>query len=87
MDVTSGRVEKIGKKPVLILQRFGRDHARRIPFLSATSMLGAKDNLPRSYLEIVAILRRNSAAPKRDMEELWRPMVFNILISNTDDHL
>jgi len=87
IQVASGRVEKIGKKPVLILQRFDRKVARRIPFLSAMSMLGAKDNQPRSYLEIVDALRRYGAAPKRDMEALWRRIVFNILISNTDDHL
>jgi serine/threonine-protein kinase HipA len=57
-------------------------------FLSpAMSMLGAKDNQPRSYLEIVDVLRRYGAAPKRDMEALWRRIVFNIMISNTDDHL
>ena len=60
---------------------------RRIPFLSAMSMLGAKDNETRSYLEIVDALRQHGAAPKEDMEALWRRIVFNILISNTDDHL
>jgi serine/threonine-protein kinase HipA len=87
INVASGRVEKIGKKPVLILQRFDRKGTQRIPFLSAMSMLGAKDNQPRSYLEMVDVLRRYGAAPKRDMEALWRRIVFNILISNTDDHL
>ena len=57
------------------------------PFLSAMSMLGSKDNETRSYLEIVDALRQHGAAPKADMEALWRRMVFNILISNTDDHL
>ena len=51
------------------------------------SMLGSKDNETRSYLEIVDALRQHGAAPKADMEALWRRMVFNILISNTDDHL
>ena len=51
------------------------------------SMLGAKDNETRSYLEIVDALRRHGAAPKEDMEALWRRLVFNVLISNTDDHL
>jgi serine/threonine-protein kinase HipA len=50
-------------------------------------MLGAKDNEPHSYLEIVDALRQHGAAPKADMEALWRRIVFNILISNTDDHL
>jgi serine/threonine-protein kinase HipA len=57
------------------------------PFLSAMSMLGSKDNETRSYLEIVDALRQHGAAPKADMEALWRRLVFNILISNTDDHL
>jgi serine/threonine-protein kinase HipA len=85
--VPAGRVETVANKPVLLLRRFDRDGARRIPFLSAMSMLGSKDNETRSYLEIVDALRQHGAAPKADMEALWRRLVFNILISNTDDHL
>jgi serine/threonine-protein kinase HipA len=85
--VPSGRIERVGGKQVLILGRFDRDGARRIPFLSAMSMLGAKDNETRSYLEIVDALRQHGAAAKADMEALWRRLVFTILISNTDDHL
>jgi serine/threonine-protein kinase HipA len=81
------RVEVVAKKPVLLLRRFDRENKRRIPFLSAMSMLGARDNETRSYLEIVDALRRHGASPKADMESLWRRIVFNILISNTDDHL
>ena len=51
------------------------------------SMLGAKDNETRSYLEFVDVLRQHGAAPKEDMHALWRRIVFSILISNTDDHL
>jgi serine/threonine-protein kinase HipA len=85
--VPAGRVEIVAKKPVLLLRRFDREGARRIPFLSAMSMLGSKDKETRSYLEIVDALRQHGAAPKTDMEALWRRLVFNILISNTDDHL
>jgi serine/threonine-protein kinase HipA len=85
--VPAFRVELIAKKPVLLLPRFDRDGARRIPFLSAMSMLGSKDNETRSYLEIVDALRQHGAAPKADMQALWRRVVFNILISNSDDHL
>jgi serine/threonine-protein kinase HipA len=59
----------------------------RLPFLSAMSMLEAKDNEARSYLEFVDVLRRHGAMPKEDMHGLWRRIVFSILISNTDDHL
>ena len=85
--VPESRVETISKKPVLLVRRFDRDGRQRIPFLSAMSMLGSKDNEGRSYLEIVDALRQHGAAPKADLETLWRRLVFNILISNTDDHL
>src|SRR5437879_10812943 len=51
------------------------------------SMLGARDREAHSYLEIADALRQHGAAPKADMQALWRRIVFNILISNTDDHL
>jgi serine/threonine-protein kinase HipA len=87
ISVPTAHVEIVADKPVLLLRRFDREGRRRIPFLSAMSMLGAKDNETHSYLEIVDALRQHGAAPKADMEALWRRIVFNILISNTDDHL
>jgi serine/threonine-protein kinase HipA len=50
-------------------------------------MLGARDNDTHSYMEITDAPRQHGAAPKEDIPALWRRMVFNILISNTDDHL
>jgi serine/threonine-protein kinase HipA len=85
--VPVSHVETISMKPVLLLRRFDWDGKRRIPFLSAMSMLGSKDNDTRSYLEIVDALRQHGATPKADTAALWRRLVFNILISNTDDHL
>jgi serine/threonine-protein kinase HipA len=87
IPVPHARIELVADKPVLLLRRFDRDGARRIPFLSAMSMLGARDNQAHSYLELVDALRRHGAAPQQDMHALWRRIVFNILISNTDDHL
>jgi len=51
------------------------------------SMIGAKDNETHSYLEIVDAIRQYGAHPVADMHELWRRIVFTILISNTDDHM
>jgi len=87
IQVPEWRVKKILNKPVLIIKRFDRQGQRRIPFLSAMSMLGARDNEQHSYLEIADALMRYGAEPMRDLEELWRRLVFNICISNTDDHL
>ncbi len=87
ITVPAWRVERVMDKSVLLLRRFDRVQGQRIPFLSAMSMLGASDNESRSYLEFVDALRRYGASPKQDMHELWRRIVFNVLISNTDDHL
>ena len=87
IDTPAWRLEKAADKPVLLLRRFDRSQDARIPFLSAMSMLGARDNEPRSYMEFVDALRQYGAAPKEDIQGLWRRIVFSILISNTDDHL
>src|SRR5262249_23928957 len=81
------RLEFLSDKPVVLLQRFDRQGNVRVPFVSAMSILGANDNEPRSYLEFVDVLRQQGAAAKHDIKALWRRIVFNILISNVDDHL
>jgi serine/threonine-protein kinase HipA len=81
------RLETICEKPVLIISRFDRDNVYRIPFLSAMSMLGARDNEQHSYLEMAYALAQNGSSPEQDMKELWRRIVFTIMVSNTDDHL
>lgn len=87
VKTTGWRLETIMDKPVLILRRFDRIEDQRIPFLSAMSMLGAKDNEPHSYLEIAYAIIQHGANPSSDLEELWRRIIFTVLISNTDDHL
>ena len=87
IDVPSRRLERLAGQPVLIVQRFDRRASHRVPFLSAMSMLGAAEREPRSYPDIADALRRHGAAPREDLRQLWRRVVFNVLISNTDDHL
>jgi serine/threonine-protein kinase HipA len=81
------RVETILGKPVLLIKRFDRVNNTRVPFLSSMSMLDASDNEQHSYLEIAQALAQYGASPALDMEELWRRIIFTIMISNTDDHL
>ena len=88
LTVPEVRLEKIGGNNVLLLKRFDRRGTRvRVPFLSAMSMLGAVDGEHGSYLELADILQEYGADPGQDLVELWRRMVFNIMISNVDDHL
>jgi serine/threonine-protein kinase HipA len=81
------RLEKVADRDVLLLRRFDRQDGKRIPFLSAMSMLDALDGDPRSYLEIADAIRQYGASAEEDCAQLWRRVVFNILISNSDDHL
>jgi serine/threonine-protein kinase HipA len=85
--VPDWRLEPVASQRILISRRFDREKNRRIPFLSAMSVLEAKDNEMHSYLEIADAIRRISASPKEDLESLWRRIIFNVLISNVDDHL
>ena len=87
VTVPSCRCEVVAGRPVLISRRFDRVGTARIPFLSAMSMLGAKDHELHSYLEIVNAMRQEGARLEHDTRELWRRIVFTVLISNVDDHL
>lgn len=87
ITVTGWRLEEVAGRPILIVSRFDRVGATRLPFLSAMSMLNAQDNEVRSYLEIADALRQYGASASADLAELWRRIVLTVLISNTDDHL
>ena len=88
INVPSWQVQEILGKSVIIIKRFDRTKTKRIPFVSAMTMLGAEDrDNSYSYQNIADIIRQYSSDPKTDMIELWRRIVFSVLISNTDDHL
>lgn len=87
IPVPEHRVEIVDTKPVLLLRRFDRKDGHRVPFLSAMSMVGAADREEHSYLEIADAIRRFGARAAEDLKQLWRRIVFNVLISNFDDHL
>src|SRR3990170_4407920 len=71
------------------IKRFDRDHGARLHCLSASVALRAAAER-FGYPELAQLLRRRGVVEAdqnvRDMHELFRRMVFNILIDNTDDH-
>lgn len=77
----------VAGKAVLLSRRFDRDQTRRIPFLSAMAMMGAKDGVGGSYPEMVDVLSSHGAQAKQDAHEIYRRVAFHVLISNVDDHL
>lgn len=73
--------------PVALLRRFDRQGERRIPYISARTALAKRGITLGSYTEIVDFMRGHSADPTRDFLELYRRLIFTILVSNKDDHL
>ena len=94
LRVARHRIETIGDKDVLLVKRFDRtltaEGYLRHRMVSGLTALGAEDShgdrAKWSYLLLADELRRRSARSTQDLEELFRRMVFNALISNTDDH-
>jgi serine/threonine-protein kinase HipA len=87
IKTTDWRMETVAGRSVLLVRRFDRRDGQRIPFLSAMSMLGAADGDQHSYMEIADAIRQYGANAGEDCVQLWRRVIFNILISNSDDHL
>lgn len=81
-----------GKHDTFITKRFDRtDKGERIHFASAMTLLGKKDGdsgeTAVSYLNLAEFLIQHGAETNRDLEQLWRRILFNICVSNVDDHL
>lgn len=71
-----------------LTQRFDRVGQVRHHFTSAMALLGYYDNdAGASYLELAQFLIEQGANTQADLAQLWRRIVFNILVSNSDDHL
>ena len=92
IDMAESRLEHIaGPYHTFFTKRFDRDKQDRIHFASAMTMTGKNEELIRdetpSYLDIVEFIQFSGTQIEENLHQLWRRMVFNILISNTDDHL
>lgn len=88
IDAAPARIVMLGEVPVAVIGRFDRDQADgRIPYQSAASLLQASREEDRSYTEIADAIRAHGYAPAQDVRQLWRRLVFNLLITNVDDHL
>lgn len=87
IDTPDHALIDVAGKAVLLSRRFDRHGAIRLPFLSAMAMMSARDGERGSYPEIVDTLAEHGAQGKADAQALYRRVVFNVLISNVDDHL
>lgn len=73
-------------RPVAIVRRFDRQGGARLPYLSSRSFLGVR--APGAcYTDIAERIAGHGFEPARQMKELYRRLLFTILVSNRDDHL
>ncbi|ETX13333.1 hypothetical protein OCH239_10850 [Roseivivax halodurans JCM 10272] len=88
LTVAPFTLKPVGRRNVLLSQRFDRRGEARLPFISAMALTGHSDgDEDASYLEIADVITRSGARPERDPEELFARIGFSILISNVDDHM
>lgn len=85
--VPRSRLTKIQGRSVLLLERFDRLEGKRVPYISAMTLLEARDGDVHDYAEIADALPDVGAVTTEDLRELWRRIAFSVLINNTDDHL
>lgn len=88
IQAARSRLVDVADRAVLLEERFDRTAANeRVGYVSALTMLEARDNDRRSYTEIAEVIETVSPRATEDLRELWRRVAFSILISNSDDHL
>ncbi|MGQ5525019.1 type II toxin-antitoxin system HipA family toxin [Chitinimonas sp. PSY-7] len=71
------------------VRRFDRKGGSRRMYASAMTLLEKKDGEEASYLDIAEFIINHGASGHigSDLEQLYRRVIFNIFIRNTDDHL
>ena len=92
LNVPEAKLEKFSKfGSTFLVKRFDRAGKKRIHFASAMTLLGKRDGASAAdgtgYLDIAAFIKAYGAAPQKDLTELWKRIVFNMAVTNTDDHL
>src|SRR5690606_3484676 len=92
LPISECKIQKvIGNYNTFFTKRFDRENGERIHFASAMTMTGNNEDTIRehqaSYLELAEFIQNHGSNIEKNLEQLWRRIVFNMAISNTDDHL
>lgn len=92
LQVPKVYLKKVLGKNVLLIERFDRKRTLngtvREGILSGLSLLGLNEMEARyaSYSDLANVIRQHFKNPHQDLAELYKRLIFNILIGNTDDH-
>jgi len=92
INMSESKIEKVaGQYHTFFTKRFDRNMHNRVHFASAMTMTGNHEEQLRdnraSYLDIALFIQNHCSDVNKNLAELWRRIVFNIAISNSDDHL
>jgi serine/threonine-protein kinase HipA len=87
ITVAEHQLVPVNGKGISVITRFDREGPRRIPFLSANSLLGLQQGDPGAYTLLADGIRQFGHETAAELAELWRRLVFSLLASNYDDHL
>jgi serine/threonine-protein kinase HipA len=87
IQVAEHRLVPLGQQSAAVITRFDRAGKSRIPFISASSLLGLPHGDPGAYTLLADGIRQFGNDVAGDLRELWRRLVFSLLASNYDDHL
>lgn len=87
INAAESRLITVGGRGVSVITRFDREEGRRLPFLSAHSLLGMPHGEAGAYTLLADGIRQFGDDVSGDLRELWRRLVFSLLASNYDDHL
>lgn len=94
LNVPEVEIKKVGTPEVFLIKRFDREYDDatknyfRTHFVSGLTLLNLDENdySNWSYLDLADQMRRWIKNPKNDLKELFKRIIFNGLVSNTDDH-
>jgi serine/threonine-protein kinase HipA len=90
ISVPDARQLRLGSEHrTFAVRRFDREGGRRRLFASAMTLLVKSDGDGASYLEIAQAVQ-DQGDPETivsDLEEMYRRILFNVLVGNRDDHL
>lgn len=87
ITVPDARLMRVGGRSVLLMRRFDRQGARRIPYISGLTAVQGTDGGRYSYLELAEFIEEEGSRPTQDLRELWVRALFSCAVGNVDNHL
>ncbi len=88
IEAAVARIVEVDHVPIAVIEHFDRALAGRIPVpVRWRRCFRASREEDRPAREIADAIRAAAQEPRADLQQLWRRMVFNLLITNVDDHL